>query len=417
MPDLPAPTHVPLARLTPAPWNPRTIRDERFQNLCRSLEADPGFLELRPILATLDGTIWAGNMRYRAAKHLGWPTVPAILVDMTEDEAKRRALVDNGSWGEWEDDSLARILAAMQNDGVAIDILGFEDTALRDLLNSLNAPPSLEDPDAPTPPVADPISRTGDLWLLGKHRLLCGDSTNPADVARLMNGEKARLMATDPPYLVDYTGGNRPQSHSNSPDTREKHWDTYSDPVTAVQFYVDFIEAAKPHLEKRAPVYQWHADLRRQLVAAAWQQTGLLLHQIIIWVKNHGVLTRSHYLWQHEPCAYGWLQGDMPKMKPPTTSTTVWPVDQKGEQDGIHPTQKPVELFKRPILSHTKPGDLCYEPFSGSGTCIMAAEVTDRRCFAMEQEPAYVDAAVRRWEAYTGKTAERVPNDDLAPVP
>ncbi len=145
-----------------------------------------------------------------------------------------------------------------------------------------------------------------------------------------------------------------------------------------------------------------------EAIHAAWEQVGLLVHQYIIWVKTRGVLGRSHFIWQHEPCMYGWRQGNMPKLKPPANETSVWHVDQKGEQDGIHPTQKPVELFRRPMLWHTKPGDLVYEPFLGSGTAIIAAETTGRRCFAMEQEPAYVDVAVRRWEQFTGKAAERL---------
>jgi len=117
-------------------------------------------------------------------------------------------------------------------------------------------------------------------------------------------------------------------------------------------------------------------------VDEAWRKTGLLAHQVVIWVKTRGVLTRSHYMWQHEPCMYGWKEGRMPGLKPPANQTTVWHVDQKGEQDGIHPTQKPVELFRRPLLYHTKPGDLCFEPFLGSGTCLIAAEETGRRCFS-----------------------------------
>ena len=173
-------------------------------------------------------------------------------------------------------------------------------------------------------------------------------------------------MATDPPYLVNYTGGDHPDSKANRPETRDKDWDRYKDPESAVGFYVAFLEAALPHLIECCPVYQWHANTRQSLVDEAWQKTGLLAHQVIIWVKTRGVLTRSHYMWQHEPAMYGWPAGRMPGLKPPANSTTVWHVDQKGEQDGIHPTQKPVELFKRPLLYHTKKGDLCFEPFLGT---------------------------------------------------
>jgi len=175
---------------------------------------------------------------------------------------------------------------------------------------------------------------------------------------------------------------------------------------------VDYLGAALPHLEVRAPIYQWHANTRQALVDEAWKKCGLLAHQVIIWVKTRGVLTRSHFMWQHEPCMYGWVEGKMPGLKPPAAETTVWHVDQKGEQDGIHPTQKPVELFRRPLKFHTKPGDLCFEPFLGSGTCLIAAEELGRRCFGMEQEPGYVDVVVARWEAYTGKKAELVRGDE-----
>ncbi|MBN9492878.1 DNA modification methylase [bacterium] len=410
--SIPTSQQVPLSSLTPAPWNPRTISDERFTNLCRSLESDPDFLRLRPILATTDGTIFAGNMRYRAAQHLGWETVPAILVDIPEQLARERALRDNAQWGEWQEDDLAGLLQRLDQEGSDLGLLGFEDRELRDLLNRLEHEGGLTDPDAVPDLPEESITRPGDLWLLGDHRVLCGDATNPHDVAIVMAGEQAKLMATDPPYLVNYVGGNHPPSASNRPEVRDKHWDDYKDPESAVGFYVAFLEAAFPHLVERAPVYQWHANTRQSLVDEAWRKAGLLAHQVIIWVKTRGVLTRSHFMWQHEPCMYGWVEGRMPKLKPPANETTVWHVDQKGEQGGIHPTQKPVELFRRPLNWHTKPGDLCYEPFLGSGTCLIAAEQLGRRCYGMEQEPAYVDVVVRRWEEYTGRKAERITAGD-----
>ncbi|HVA08400.1 MAG TPA: ParB/RepB/Spo0J family partition protein, partial [Acidimicrobiales bacterium] len=195
------PQPVSLIALTPAPWNPRSISDARFQNLCASLEADPEFLQLRPILATLDGTIFAGNMRYRAAQQLGWETVPAILVDIPEQLAKERALRDNAQWGEWEEDDLAKLLAQLKGEGSDLDLLGFDERELQQLLNRLDHAGGLTDPDDAPPLPEEPITRLGDLWILGSHRILCGDSTDPHDVAIVLNGEKAKLLATDPPYL------------------------------------------------------------------------------------------------------------------------------------------------------------------------------------------------------------------------
>ena len=237
---------------------------------------------------------------------------------------------------------------------------------------------------------------------------MCGDSTNTDDVARLMDGHKASLLSTDPPYLVDYSGGNHPASKANKGNPkRDKHWDEYVDPETSVEFYRKFLALGLQYLKPNSAIYQWHAHKRQALVEEAWRACGLLLHQQIIWVKARGVLTHSHYLWAHEPCFYGWVEGQPPSKKPPSNERTVWQLDQQGSSMNIHPTQKPVELFMRPIEFHTEVGDICYEPFSGSGTQIIAAERLGRRCYAMEQEPRFVDVARMRWEAFTGEKAVR----------
>lgn len=405
---------VLVASLTPAPWNPRTISDPRFQNLCQSLAADPDFLQLRPILATIDGTVFAGNMRLRAAQHIGWTEIPAVLVDIPEQLAKERAMRDNAQWGEWEEDELAKLLQELRERGSEMDLLGFDDRDLRNLLDRLGSAGGLTDPDDVPPLPDEPTTKAGDLYILGDHRLLCGDSTNQYEVACLFStGEKAKLCATDPPYLVGYDGANRPPSEKGPLQPKENAWDEYQGPEAAVAFYEAYLSAAFPHLEARAAIYQWHANLRQAHVTAAWERLNILVHQVIIWAKPRGVLGRAHFMWSHEPCLYGWRQGSMPKLKPPAAETTVWHVDQKGEQDGTHPTQKPVELFKRPLLWHLKKGELCYEPFLGSGTCLIAAEMTERRCFAMEQDPRYCDVAVARWESFTGRKAERIEGAQL----
>jgi DNA modification methylase len=220
-----------------------------------------------------------------------------------------------------------------------------------------------------------------------------------------MDGDTASLLATDPPYLVDYQGGNHPQSWSNKPEVRDKHWDDYVDPESGLEFFTAWLRVALDHCHEAVPIYQWHATRRQVLVEQAWQANGLLVHQTIIWAKARPVLTRCHFMWAHEPCFYGWPQGHMPERKPEPSSRTVWTIDQVGEQDGIHPTQKPVEIFRRPIGWHTRRGEIVLEPFSGSGTQIIAAEEQGRRCFAMEVSAAFVDVALRRWELATGKAA------------
>jgi DNA modification methylase len=212
----------------------------------------------------------------------------------------------------------------------------------------------------------------------------------------LFDGQTATLMATDPPYLVDYDGGSHPQSWHNKASVKDKHWDDYQDPAAGVAFFRGFIEAALPHLAPHVAIYQWHAHRRQVLV-----------HQQLIWAKARAVLTHSHFMWQHEPAFYGWVEGAPPLLKPPANATTVWQVDQVGESDGIHPTQKPVELFARPIAYHTRPGDICYDAFLGSGTAVIAAEQAGRRSYGLEISPAYAQVCIERWQAFTGREAVR----------
>jgi DNA modification methylase len=235
-------------------------------------------------------------------------------------------------------------------------------------------------------------------------------------VARVMDDERASLMATDPPYLVGYTGGNHPPTWANggkqpgaAPDAGTKHWDSYVDQASAVQFYEDFLTAARTTALAKAPaIYMFFGMMRAPLVFAAWGKAGYLLHQVLVWHKSRIVLSRCDYCWNYEPIAYGWVKGARPRAerRPPADATAVWEISSAildGPQE--HPTVKPVELLRRPIEYHTKVGELIYEPFCGSGTAIIAAQLTGRRCRAIELSPAYCDVAVRRWEAFSGRQA------------
>jgi DNA modification methylase len=399
---------VPLSQLKPAPWNPRTISDERFKNLCRSIEADPGLLDLRPILARLDGTIYGGNQRFRAVEHLGWQDVPADLSDVSDRLAKERALRDNGSWGEWTDD-LTALLNELKAADADLDLLGFPEPDLERLLAE---PKVLNEDDADLTPPTEPITKPGDLWLLGQHRLLCGDATKAEDVARLMGDNRAVLFATDPPYLVDYDGLGHPTSRG-APDKNKDwserygvHWDESMSADGGL--YTEFSAVAKAHaVREDAAWYCWHGFRRQALLESIWTSLGVLVHQQIIWRKNHPILARTLYMWQHESCFYGWVSPNKPPRVSSDTVTSVWDVPSErlpGEQTD-HPTMKPVELFAIPMRQHTQLGDVCYEPFSGSGSQLVAAEQLGRKCFALEIDPRFVDVAVRRWEHVTGRKA------------
>ncbi|MCC7014841.1 MAG: DNA modification methylase [Planctomycetes bacterium] len=398
---------VALTSLALDPANARLHPEHNIEAIKSSLAR---FGQVEPLVVLrATGRIIGGNGRLVAMKALGWTECDIVEVELSATEATALGIALNrtAELAEWDTAALAQLLGALRSEN-AIEGLGFDRVDIDALINEVALASKVcgEDPGPQTPPVT-PTTRTGDLWLLGDHRLLCGDSTKSEDVARVMNGAKAALLATDPPYLVDYQGGNHPQSFANKAEVKDKHWDDYVDPQTSVDFFGSFLRVALPHCVERVPVYQWHATRRQSLVEVAWKQNGLLVHQTVVWVKARAVLTRSHYMWQHEPCFYGWVEGNMPEpdRRPPPAERTVWEIDQVGQQDGIHPTQKPLEIFERPIRFHTREGEIVLEPFSGSGTQIVAAERLHRRCHALEISPAFVDAAVRRWELLSGRAA------------
>jgi DNA modification methylase len=403
---------VAIDDLLPDPANPRRISDDQLEALTRSLQ-EFGFVQ--PVLARREtGTVIGGHQRLTAARRLGYKTVPVLWLDLSQEQARLLNLALNKISGTWDQELLGRLLTDLKPiEDLDLSFSGFSEDELGKLLKSLDVREKRDKVEAFDLKAAldaaqrHPVAKPGELWRLGDHLLLCGDSTKPDHVSRLFGDRQASLLATDPPYLVDYQGGNHPASKANQGKaSKDKHWDDYHDPETSVEFYRKFLEIGLAHLKEHSAVYQWHASKRQRLVEEAWEAVGLLVHQTITWRKARGVLAHSHYLWQTEPCFYGWVEGKQPTKKPPSNQTNCWDVDQQGESDGVHPTQKPVELFLRPIEYHTEPNDICYEPFSGSGTQIIACERLGRRCFAMEQEPQFVDVARIRWEGFTGLKAE-----------
>jgi DNA modification methylase len=400
--------HVDVESLHPDPANPRVISAADMEALTRNI-ATFGLVD--PILARrADRVIIAGHQRLVAARKLGLKVVPAVFIDVTIAQARLLNLALNQIHGSFESELLARMLADLSTVAdLDLTLTGFGEDELAKLLKTLDAREKrerIEDFDVDTA-LAKARTTTrvhpGERWRCADHVLLCGDSTNPEDVARLMDGERAALMATDPPYLVDYSGA---ASTTKTRRKNDEHWDDFEDADKAVAFYSAYLRAALPHLVSDAAIYQWHAHRRQALVERAWRECGLLVHEQLIWVKPRGVPTRSHFMWQHEPCFYGWVEGHAPKQKPPRTETTVWQIDHQAEQLGVHETQKPLELFMRPITYHTEVKDVCYEPFAGSGTQLIACEKLGRRSFAIERDAHYCAVALARIESFTGKEAQ-----------
>ena len=398
---------VSLSRLKPAPWNPRLIRDERFRSLVRSIEADPDFMQLRPILATADGTIYAGNMRYRAAAKAGWTEVPAILGDIDETLAKARAVRDNNGWGEWQDEELAELLHGIGDAGIELGDLGFDDKELNRLLG-LAPTEGLTDPDDVPETPTEPYVKRGEVYELGDHRLMCGDATAAGDVAVLLDGAVPALTVTDPPYGVDYMPEWRNEALGEA-NRRLGHVqaDTVADWSAAWSLLPGVI------------AYVWHGGLHAHVVGQNLAAAGFELRSQIIWAKPQLVISRGHYHWQHEPCWYAVKAGAAADWSGDRKQTTVWQIDhilkrQTATVDDPwteHGTQKPVECMERPIRNHR--GDV-YDPFVGSGTTIIAAERVGRACYGMDIDPRYVQVAIERWEAFTGRKARRVADAEAA---
>ena len=399
----------PLERLKTYARNAKTHGADQVAKIAASMAK---FGWTNPVLVGSDGEVIAGHGRILAAAELGLTEAPVIVLDhLTEEERQAYRISDNKltELGAWDEALLAAELQALAADDFDLSLTGFSDAELDQLLaldvggGETTEGPSVPPVVVPEPP-RNPASRTGDLWILGDHRLLCGDSTSAADARRLMNGERAALFATDPPYLVDYDGSNHP--------TRNKDWSpsygvTWDDSSQGAELYDGFIATAIAEaVAEDAAWYCWHASRRQAMLEACWEKAGAFVHQQIIWVKDRGVLTRSHYLWKHEPCFMGWRRPHRPPKVADETLASTWVIPSlAGDERPDHPTPKPLDCFAIPMRQHVGRGGLCYEPFSGSGSQIMAGEATGRRVFAMEISPAYVDVAVERWQAETGRDA------------
>jgi DNA modification methylase len=389
----------PIERLIPYARNARTHSEEQIGQIAASIR-EWGWTN--PILVTEAGTIVAGHGRVLGARKLGIKEVPVMVAQgWTEAQVRAYALADNklALNAGWDPELLALEFADLEQLGFDLDLTGFTLDEILAIGSKQNE--GLTDPDeAPEPPVT-PVSKPGDLWLLGEHRLLCGDSTSKADVDRVLGRVRPHLMVTDPPYGVDYDPGWRAVA-------RVKHNKQRLGKV-ANDDRADWRDAWM--LFPGDVAYVWHASLFVHEVAASLIASGFDLRAHIIWSKDRLQLSRGHYHWQHEPCWYAVRNGRPGHWSGDRKQTTLWQIANK-QQDAhtSHSTQKPVECMKRPIENNSSPGQAVYEPFCGSGTTIIAAEITGRSCHAIELLPQYVDVAVERWQAFTGGEARLEPD-------
>jgi DNA modification methylase len=354
-----------------------------------------------PILARSSGEVVDGDLRLKAAKKLGMQEVPVILCDeWSEAQVKAFRLLVNRSatWAEWDEELVALEMGELKALDFDLSLTGFDPVELDELLFREQT----EDvPDTPVPEISpQTITRAGDLWMCGEHRVLCGDATSDEAVRTLLGSANPALMVTDPPYGVDY-----------DPNWRERAGLGRQRQTGVVQNDQQVDWSAAYALFPGDVAYVWHAGVHAAEVAAGLESAGFRIRSQIIWAKQHFALSRGDYHWQHEPCWYAVREGKSANWCGDRTQSTLWqianlnPFGGSQEEATGHGTQKPEELMRRPILNNSVRGDIVYDPFLGSGTTLVAAHSTDRICFALDIDPRYVDMAIRRWQKLTSQAA------------
>lgn len=398
----------PLSRFIPYIRNPRK-NDAAVERMAASIR-EFGFKI--PILARSSGEVVDGHLRLKAAHKLGMAELPVVVCDEwspTQLKAFRLLVNRSATWADWDEELVALEMEELKALDFDLNLTGFDPVEIEEFLidESREQEP---DPVAELPSTA--VSRPGDLWTLGEHRVLCGDCTCVEVVGRLLEGRAPTVMVTDPPYGVELDSEWRDRAGLNGcePGSGKRRTEGHTNTRIWSDTRADWSEAfvLVPSLQV---AYIWHASVHTCEVLDGLLRIGFLYPQQLIWNKQRTVLTRTHYWYQHEPCWYV-RKKNAPWYGKPGENSTVWDVPSpkffmggSGEDKFDHPTQKPVELMRRPILNHTRRGELVYEPFLGSGTTLAAAELTGRICCGLELDPKYVDLTVQRWEQLTGRQA------------
>lgn len=395
-----------LADLNPAPYNPRKDLkpgDPEYERLKKSIQT---FDYVDPIIVNRrTGRIVGGHQRYKLLRDLGYAEAAVSVVDLDETQEKALNVALNQTGGTWDEDALATLLAELTASLDDIEVTGFGADEVAALLAQVQERPQ-EDPGAELPPVPDePITRLGDLWQLGRHRLLCGDSARGGDWERLMGTDLATLIVTDPPYGVSFEGAKY--------NPRAKTWGGIAGDdrrgTDQRTFICSAFRAMQKHAISAAPVYCWSDPLAEGCATLrGLLDAGIHIQSQIVWVKNALVLGQADWQWCHEIAWYGWTPGTHHLWNGGRAETTVWAIDKDANSSYMHPMQKPVELYAKAIRASSRPGDVIMDGFTGSGASLIAAEQEGRCMRAMELDPHYCDVIIARWERLTGQKAVKL---------
>jgi len=450
---------IPIHKINPAPYNPRKDLkpgDEEYERLKRSIK-EFGYVD--PIIWNeRTGNLVGGHQRFKIlTEESDIKEIAASVVSLSDSEEKALNIALNKISGDWDEEKLAALLDELQQEDFDISLTGYDLEEAEQLIESLSLNEALNDIDSIEDDEFDtdeayeeakknPITKNGDIWILGNHRLMCGDSTNENDVAKLMDGNTVQMIFTDPPYNVNYQGG----ANGTREGIKNDHMDS--------ELFLEFLRKAYQNMatftEAGGAIYVCHADTEGENFRNAMKEKGFLLKQVLVWVKNTFVLSRQDYHWQHEPILYGWKAGGSHKWNGDRLQSTtfdeqtdvsivnkgdhhiltftngersivmkvdnyeilnvvedgkksVWRFD-KPNRSEEHPTMKPIPIPARAIINSSKPGEHVMDLFGGSGSTLIAAEKTGRKCFTMELDPAYCDVIVKRYEELTGNKAIRI---------
>lgn len=383
---------LPLKDLKPAVYNPRKKLkkgDKEYEKIKQSL-LKFGYVD--PIIVNEDLTVIGGHQRLTVLKDLDYETAKCVIVDLPKEDEKALNIALNKITGQWDEALLADLLLDLQESDFNLDLTGFEPPEIDDILSNVHDKELSEDEFDVEEELKKPtVSRHGDIWQLGKHRVICGDSTKAETYKQLLDDRKANLVVTDPPYNVDVEETAGKILNDNMSDG-----DFY-------QFLRSMFTQVENHMETDASIYVFHADTEGLNFRKAFKDAGFYLSGCCIWKKNSLVLGRSPYQWQHEPCLYGWKKKGKHQWFSDRKQTTIWEYDRpKSSKD--HPTMKPIQLMAYPIQNSSMRGTIVLDPFLGSGSTLIAADQTGRVCYGIELDEKFVDVIVKRYIEVTGDT-------------
>lgn len=378
---------IEIGKLKPADYNPRKDlkpEDEEYQKIKKSI-IEFGYVD--PIIVNTDMTVIGGHQRLKVLKDLGYTVIECNMVDLNKNKEKALNIALNKISGDWDNNKLEELLAELKETDIDLDITGFSfdevDNILKDITGSkeddFDIQQALDEIDEPT-------TKTGDIWILGRHRLMCGDSTQKEQVLRLMNNQEADMLLTDPPYNVDYEGKTADALKIENDNMNETEF---------YNFLLDSFRNMYESVKYGGSVYVFHADTEGLNFRNAFKSCGFKLAQCLVWVKNTFVMGRQDYQWRHEPILYGWKEGAGHYFVDDRKQSTVLEFD-KPSRNAEHPTMKPVDLLVYLIKNSSKEDNLILDLFGGSGSTLIAAEQTKRKCYTMELDPKYCDVIVKR---------------------